>query len=110
MASCQSDVYFVSADKNAFGTGADLSQDLLKDLGGPGDPRRFHYCPGMDRLLAMLASKRAHRLGRSNLAASDKVRTAAMSAMTHPDVDFELTLGIGVISSPGTHRPSSTRI
>lgn len=91
-----SPTYFVSMDRDAFGGNTlhdELMQDVRRVLGDEAD--RFHYCFGVDALLASLASKHEHRLSHANISAAEPVRDAIQAVMTGGETFFELGFAVG---------------
>ncbi|MGR6998880.1 PIN domain-containing protein [Yinghuangia aomiensis] len=102
-------VYFVSADKAAFGVQQrDVLATELTERLEPTDAEYFRFCTGVDDLLSQLASEQPHNLSRAALTAAAPVREAVEAAMTGSEVFFELVssfdMGNTVVSSEGPVR------
>jgi len=100
VSACQEDAeqtYFVATDKVAFGQGA-LKPELVRELGERlgAAARAFHYCNGVDSLLAELATEHEPPPDRQMIAAAEPVRQAVSEAMEEPRLLFEITTGAGL--------------
>jgi hypothetical protein len=95
VAACQTSgehTYFVSADIAAFGR--ELKPELASDVDNMLGDRAslFHYCSGLDVLLAALATKLDAGPGAAQIAESEAVRAAVNTVLAGPALVWEFPL------------------